>query len=154
MRIQPAHERAVVDVRPASVRKRPGRLALGVLAASIHVASAYAAEVRSPGTIRWDLALINGLQVTSQSFGIRDRIRVVTLGTSGCTPRSAKLLTLNPESGTKGEVDIELQGRAIEFEIEEVARTGAFLKIQCLESEAEGGPSRTFTLALDPRKPR
>lgn len=132
----------------------PRRLALGLFACSIHVASACGADVISRSTIRWDLAQINGLQVTAQSFGIKDRIRVVTLGTSGCTPRSAKLLALNPESAVEGEVDLLVQGRAIEFEIEDVARPGALLKIECLESGTKDGPSKTFTLALDPRKAR
>ncbi|MGH8527077.1 MAG: hypothetical protein ACREXY_23590 [Gammaproteobacteria bacterium] len=142
--------------RPVGDPKTPRRLAPGlfVFYCSVHVASVYGAEVLMPAPIRWDLALINGLQVTSESMGIRDRIRVITLGTSGCTPRSARLLTLNPESGAAAEVDIPVQGHSIEFEMEDVARAGALLKIECLESGAKGGPSKTFRLALDPRKAR
>jgi hypothetical protein len=132
-----------------------GRLALGlVIACSVPVAGADGGQVLSPPPIRWDLALINGLQVTADSLGIRDRIRVVTLGASGCTPRAATLVTLNPESGTRREVDVPVQGRAIEFEIEEVARPDAVLKIECQGSGADDAPSRTFRLALDPRKAR
>ena len=137
----------------AGIRERSGRLALGLLVCGLHVATASAGGSAS-GAIPWDLALINGLQVTSESLGIHDRIRVVTLGTSGCTPRAASLFTLNPESGSGGEVDIPLQGRSIEFEIEDVARAGALLKIRCHAREADRGPARTFTLDLDARKAR
>ncbi|MCC2658733.1 MAG: hypothetical protein K0Q76_3841 [Panacagrimonas sp.] len=133
--------------------EKSGRLALGVLVCSLHVAtSAAGGSAPASNAIPWDLALINGLQVTSESLGIHDRIRVVTLGTSGCTPRAASLFTLNPESGSGGEVDIPLQGRSIEFEIEDVARSGALLKIRCHARESDRGPPRTFTLDLDARK--
>lgn len=134
--------------------KRLGRLASRVFVPSIVVASAYGANVYPSSPIRWDLALVHGLQVTAESLGIQERIRVVTLSTSGCTPRSATLLTLNPESGAQVEIDIPVQGRAVQFEVEEVARPDALLKIECQEREDDGGPPRTFTLALDPQKAR
>lgn len=108
----------------------------------------------SPAPIRWDLASINGLQVTSESLGIRDRIQVVTLGTSGCTPRHATLFTINLESGAKAETKVPIQGRTIQVEIEDVARAGAVLEIECLESRTQGGAPRTFALSLDARKSR
>lgn len=118
-------------------------------------ANARGADARaSPAVIRWDLASINGLQVTSESLGIRDRIQVVTLGTSGCTPRLATLFTINLESGAKARTKVPIQGRTIQIEIEDVARAGAVLEIECLESRSEGGAPRTFALSLDDRKSR
>lgn len=131
-----------------------GRLALGLLLSSICAANADGSRPSSPSPIRWDFALINGLQVTEESLGIRDRIRVVTLGTSGCTPRSAKLLTINPESGAEAVENVLVQGRSIQFEVEGHARMDARLHIECQERGANGGPSRTFVLSLNPVKTR
>lgn len=145
--------------RPTSARvpNSRGRLALALLFTSCTCVAAGDDVAKAPTpspAIRWDLARINGLEVGSESLGIRDRIRVVTLGTSGCTPRSATLLTINPESGAKAAVKMPIQGRSIEFEIEDTARAGAHLRIECLERGADDGPPRTFTLALDPGKSR
>ena len=128
--------------------------ASGCLALVSTVVSAVGVESSAPPAIPWDLAAINGLEVSSTSLGIRDRIRVVTLATSGCTPRSAQLRTRNPESGLPAEKNVALQGHAIEFEIEEVKRPGALLTIVCHERGHGGEPSKTFTLALAPRKTR
>lgn len=108
----------------------------------------------APVPIRWDLALVHGLEVSSQSLGIRDRIRVVTLGTSGCTPRAARLSTLNPESGLRADEALSIQGRSITFEIEGFARAAGLLRIDCLERERNGGPPKTFTLELEPGNAR
>jgi hypothetical protein len=130
------------------------RVVPGLLLSCTCAAGADGPQAPSPAPIRWDLALINGLQVTSESLGIRDRIRVVTLGTSGCTPRSAKLLMVNPKSGARTVANMPVQGRSIEFEIEDTARPDALLRIECQARGTDAGPSRTFTLALDPEKAR
>lgn len=130
------------------------RLVPLLLAWMVPLATIRAADASEPPAIPWDLATINGLEASSTSLGIRDRIRVVTLATSGCTPRSAQLHTLNPESGLPAKANVPLQGRAIEFEIEEVKRPGALLTIVCHERGHGGEPSKTFTLALAPRKIR
>lgn len=133
-----------------SIRNRARRLALTLALPLLPASIAFGSDLTSPPPIRWDLAQINGLEVRSDTLGIRDRIRVVTLGPSGCTPISATLVTLNPESRAPSAVAIPIQGRAIEFEIEDVARTDARLEIECLERPARDGPSKAFTLALDP----
>jgi hypothetical protein len=140
---------------PALRRVWPGRRALVLLVCGIVAAPGVCgAQSHSTPPIRLDLALINGLQVSETSFGIRDRIRVVTLATSGCTPSAARLFTLNPEAGSESVVDVQVQGRSIAFEIESHARSQAQLRIECLETRAEGGPPKTFTLSLDRTKAR
>lgn len=143
-----------VDAAPQSTRG-------GVIAGAVFLALvcgavffSCAARAAEPPPIRWALAQIHGLEVSSQAMGIRDRIRVVTLGTSGCTPRVAMLSTVNPESGVRNEKEVPLQGRAIEFEIEDFARTDALLRIECHRRTGSQGPPRTFTLALDASKGR
>ena len=105
----------------------------------------------TPAPIPWDLALINGLEASSEPLGIRDRVQVVALGTSGCTPRVATLITINPESGARQEAKVAVQGRSVQFEIEDTVRPQALLRIECLERGVDGSPSRIFTLALDAR---
>lgn len=129
---------------------KPGCLALGLLISCMQVANAEDTKRPSPAPIRWDLALINGLQVTATSLGIQDRIRVVTLGTSGCTPGSASLLMNNPEAGSETVLNIPIQGRSMQFEIEGHARADALLHIECKERATQGGAPRVFVLSLKP----
>lgn len=143
--------RIEVKARRRSRSATWGLLVLAASTSSMHAPNALGADAALP--IRWDLALINGLEVSAVSLGNRDRIRVVTLGPSGCTPRSARLSTRNIESGSEELADVRIQGRTVQFEVESFDRPTAVLILECLERQAQDpGAPRTFVLSLDPGK--